>query len=160
MSFDKLDFFLKTNDREIQLFIIFGSKRRILRDGIIPSIDNILKMPIPIIGICYGFQYLAMRSGGILEDGEILLKDSSKSITVDYSGKQTSLNIWRNHYDKVTNLPVKEVDKKSYIKTLWDIDIKVDNIIYMAHTDKWIGYQFHPEYSNKNFEEFLLPFLR
>ena len=68
VNIEELDEFLKRNKRKVELYIFSGSTRRILRDGINSSLDRILRMPVPVIGICYGFQYMAMRSGGILED--------------------------------------------------------------------------------------------
>lgn len=139
-----LDFFLKNNTRDVDIFIIGGSKRRILRDGIIPSIDKILKMPTPVMGICYGFQYMVMRSGGVLEDGKKVKKDPNKKVVVDGKTKK----LWVNHNDAVKELPKK-----------WEVDLKVEEMIYMAHTEKWIGYQFHPEFKKETFEEYILPFV-
>ena len=159
--YEDLDQFLKTNRRQIKIFLISGSTKRILRDGTYASIDRILKMPIPIIGICYGFQYLAMRSGGVLEDGgETSIDNANMDTTVDLGGKLEKIKIWVSHYDKVLKLPTKKVTKNAEIKAIWSIDLMMDNMIYMAHTDKWIGFQFHPEFKKKSFEEFILPFVK
>jgi GMP synthase-like glutamine amidotransferase len=160
VHFSVLDFFLnseKYKKSDIRLFYINGSIRRILRDGNVPSIDFIMKTKIPIMGVCYGFQYLAMQSGGKLEENAQILKDSHKMIVTKES-KQ--LSVWVNHYDKVVNLPTHTVAKNAAVKALWEIDIEHDGIIYMAHTEKWIGFQFHPENNKKLFEEYMLPYLK
>jgi GMP synthase-like glutamine amidotransferase len=161
VHFEDLDTFLNSNHEPVKVFFIMGSTRRILRDGIYPSIDRILKMPIPIIGICYGFQYLAMRSGGVLEDGgETSMDNANMETVVDLGGEIVKMKIWVSHHDKVLKLPTKKVGANAAIKAIWSIDLMMDNMIYMAHTDKWIGYQFHPEFKKKSFDEFILPFVK
>jgi len=155
VQFEDLDKFLKENHTPIKIFIITGSTRRILRDGNHSSIDHILKMPVPVIGICYGFQYMAMRSGGVLEDGATNIVMPNMRGTV---GKKNIL-MWVNHFDKIKSLP-KVASQDAKLKVLWKIDSVVDGTIYMAHTDKWIGFQFHPEYKRSQFEEYVLPFVR
>ena len=160
VDIDDVDQFLKTNCINIKVFILSGSTRRILRDGIHPSIDRILKMPTPVIGVCYGFQYMAMRSGGTLKDGgETSITNANLVKMVEYGGKKRKVNVWTSHHDNVLNLPKNVVDKNTHIKALWDIDFAIDDSIYMAHTDKWVGFQFHPEYKKKSFEDFILPFV-
>ena len=150
VHFEDLDQFMKTNRRRVKTFMILGSIRRILRDGIKPSIDRILKMPVPIIGICYGFQYMAMQSGGKLEDGTIRIKTTSLKGVVKLNGKEEEVNMWVNFFDKVLTLPTNK----------WKIDSVVNGQIMMAHTDKWVGFQFHPEYKKKQFEQYILPLIK
>jgi GMP synthase-like glutamine amidotransferase len=153
VHFEDLDQFFNSNHAPIKIFVIMGSIRRILRDGIHPSLDRILNMPEPVIGICYGFQYMAMRSGGILEDGAIKTKITDMPGTIG----NKNVKMWVNHFDKVKSLLTYKSAKH---KVLWKIDSVVDGTIYMAHTDKWLGFQFHPEYRKKQFEEFILPFVK
>ena len=161
IDYEDLEQFFKTNRRQIKIFLISGSKKRILRDGTYASIDRILKMPVPVIGICYGFQYLAMRSGGVLEDGgETSMDNANMDTTVNLGGELVKMKIWISHHDKVLKLPTKKVGANAAIKAIWSIDLMMDNMIYMAHTDKWIGYQFHPEFKKKSFDEFILPFVK
>ena len=158
VNFEDIDKFLSSNSTPIKIFIISGSKRRILRDGNHASIDRILKMPFPVIGMCYGFQYMAMQSGGVLEDGATKIAMTSMHGTV---GKK-NIRMWVNHFDKVRMLPTvaSQQSANAKFKVLWKIDSVVDGTIYMAHTDKWIGFQFHPEYKINQFEEYILPLVR
>ena len=153
VHFENLDKFMKSNHEPVKVFFIMGSTRRILRDGIHPSIDRVLNMPIPVIGICYGFQYMAMRSGGTLEDGATRINMLNMPGTIG----NENIKMWVNHFDKVKSLPT---SKSAKHKIVWKIDSVVDGTIYMAHTDKWLGFQFHPEYKKKQFEEFIMPFVR
>jgi GMP synthase-like glutamine amidotransferase len=160
VDIDDLENFLERKRKDVKVYILSGSTRRILRYGIYPSIDRILRMPTPVIGICYGFQYMAMRSGGTLMDGgENSLSNANFVKTVEYGGKNRELKMWTSHYDKVLTLPKKVVDENAPIKAIWDIDFMMDDSIYMAHTDKWVGFQFHPEYKKNSFDEFILPFV-
>lgn len=160
VHFEDLDHFLKTNRQRIKIFIISGSTQRILRDGLHPNIDKILKMPVPVIGLCYGFQYMAMQSGGVLEDGTIRHKIVNQEGVVNYMGNKETIPMWFNHFDKVSSLPVNRVVPTAEYKVLWKIDSRVDGMIVMAHTDKWIGFQFHPEYKKKQFEKYILPLVK
>ena len=130
-----------------------GSTRRILRDGIHPCLDRVLNMPTPVIGICYGFQHMAMCSGGILEDGAVKIKITDMPGTIG----NENVKVWVNHFDKVKSLPT---SKNAKHKVVWKIDSVIDGTIYMAHTHKWLGFQFHPEYKKKQFEKFILPFVK
>lgn len=119
--------------------IITGSTRRILRDGDVPLLDHLMTTDKKIIGICYGFQYLALKTGGKL--GEF---NKFKGVRY-YDG----FSMHYNHHDRVLSLP----------KT-WRILNRVDNFINIAATNKWVGFQFHPEKSDTNFKTFLLPLLQ
>lgn len=160
VNIDELDEFLKTNRKKIDLYILSGSTRRILREEVNLSLDSILRMPIPVMGICYGFQYMAMRSGGRLEDGgDKLISNANMVRTVEYGGEKKKIKIWTSHHDKVLTLPTKKADKNAEIRAEWEIDMMVNDSIYMAHTEKWIGYQFHPEYKKETFEEYIKVFV-
>ena len=153
VHFEDIDKFLNSNRAPIKIFVIMGSTRRILRDGIHPSLDRVLNMPTPVIGICYGFQYMAMCSGGILEDGAVKIKITDMPGTIG----NENVKVWVNHFDKVKSLPT---SKNAKHKVVWKIDSVIDGTIYMAHTHKWLGFQFHPEYKKKQFEKFILPFVK
>ena len=153
VHFEDIDKFLNSNRAPIKIFVIMGSTRRILRDGIHPCLDRVLNMPTPVIGICYGFQHMAMCSGGILEDGAVKIKITDMPGTIG----NENVKVWVNHFDKVKSLPT---SKNAKHKVVWKIDSVIDGTIYMAHTHKWLGFQFHPEYKKKQFEKFILPFVK
>lgn len=121
----------------IHTVIICGSDRRVLRDGRIPIIDWLYnETTIPIVGICYGFQYMSMISGGTLKEGP------------KFKGKRSDGHNYYNHHDKVIELPHE-----------WTVISTVDGFISMAANKNRIGFQFHPEMSNSDFKHYLLPIL-
>jgi GMP synthase-like glutamine amidotransferase len=120
--------------------ILTGSKKRILRENHFPLLEKLMKSNVNIIGICFGFQYLAYKSGGkVIED--TVFKGKRKS--------QFGEMMYFNHHDKVIKLPKQ-----------WKIIEKMDDFINIAATDKWIGFQFHPEYDVDQFARYVLPFLQ
>ncbi len=119
---------------KITKIIITGSKKRVLRENDFPLLEPFLEKNIKIIGICFGFQYLALKSGGkVIEDNL-------------YKGRRQGL--YFNHHDKVISLPKK-----------WTTISVIDGFINIASTNKWIGFQFHPEKDVEHFKHYLLPFI-
>jgi len=123
---------ISSTDRPSAL-IITGSKKRILREPPIPKLDNLIqKTSGPVIGICYGFQYLARLSGGIIKENDAV-----------YRGIKSGHHY--NHYDKVVALP-----------RSWTVLEKEDDFISVAKCKNWIGYQFHPEKKHIDFDKYIV----
>ncbi len=118
--------------------IITGSQKRILREPMYPELNDIINRTTGIvIGICYGFQYLARLSRGILVDGT-------------YAFRGVKNGHYYNHYDKVVEL------SKSWIKLEYQ-----DDFISIAREPRkhWIGYQFHPEKKQTDYEKYIASLL-
>ena len=130
-------------DYNIDIVIIAGSYKRILRENYFPVLEEFIKKNIQIIGICFGFQYLAFITNGIL--GEDKLHKENQIVKVD---------------DKYYLLYYKHNDKIYELSNNWNTIIKKDNYIISAKTNKFTGYQFHPERYKSTFEIFLLPLLK
>ena len=104
---------------------------------------------LPLLGICYGMQTMALQLGGqvassnIKEFGyaELILDDSSQLLNniddrISLEG-ESILDVWMSHGDKVTVLPPG-----------FKINCKTRNapIAGMEHESRpWYGLQFHPE---------------
>ena len=117
--------------------IICGSKKRILREQPHSKLKELIaKTTGPVIGICYGFQYLALLSGGTIVEDERFKGMRSKH--------------YYNHHDKVVALP----------KT-WNVLESEQNFISAASnpSKKWIGYQFHPEKKQVDFDKYILYYI-
>lgn len=107
-----------------------------------PDIDpEILKMNIPILGICYGLQLMCNKFGGKVEpanDREYgkailnIIKDSRL-----FEGVEKNSKVWMSHGDYLTQLP-----------DGFDVIAKSDRSPICAISDekrKIFGVQFHPE---------------
>jgi GMP synthase-like glutamine amidotransferase len=161
----KYDDLINENHIDYKTIIICGSRKRILRDNDLPLLDPYLKQDNHIIGICFGFQFLALKSGGEIEERELFRgirldrRLDRRSVdqrldrrSVDQRLDRRSvdhMSLYYNHHDCITYLP-----------PTWTIIQKIDGFINIASTNKWIGFQFHPEKNNATFRHYLLPFLR
>ena len=152
--------------KPIKVIIIAGSKKRILRSNDFPLLDAYMKQDIHIIGICFGFQLLAHKTGGKVVEGPLFIgtrhvrplrhvmstderplrpTDEKHVMPTD---KNPIENLYFNHYDRVIELP-----------DTWTVVQRIDGFINIAATDKLIGFQFHPEKYDATFRHYLLPFL-
>ena len=106
-----------------------------------PDLSNILNK-MPVLGVCYGAQYLAKFGGGIVaksntrEYGRANLKfvDNTNSL---FTGIDQHSQVWMSHGDTVTNLP------QSYKVIASTSDVPV--AAYQIENTKTWGIQFHPE---------------
>ena len=134
----------------IKIIIVAGSKERILRTNDFPLLETYMKQDIHIIGICFGFQYLALKTGGKVVEGP-LFKGTRTVNTIcerTTTGKTNTEHLYFNHHDRVLDLPDK-----------WTVVQRIDDFINIASTNKWIGFQFHPEKDDAAFRHYVLPFL-
>lgn len=71
---------------------------------------EVFKLPIPILGICYGLQLLAQYLGGKVEPGQrreygkgaLRVKDSFCAL---FANLPETLQVWNSHGDKLTRAP-------------------------------------------------------
>ena len=73
---------------------------------------NILKLDIPILGICFGHQILSKELGGKVkksnhrEFGLVEIKKISNSpLTKNFFNKKNKNNVWMSHADQVSKMP-------------------------------------------------------
>lgn len=103
--------------------------------------SKIFELGVPILGICYGLQYINNYYGGQIEtpkNGEYgktpLLVDKNSEIFKDVPQEST---IWMNHRDRVSKLA------DGFKKTAWTLHCPVAG---MENKEKNIyAVQFHPE---------------
>ena len=136
VKYGDLENYLQTHSTPTKV-IITGSKKRILRANNFPILENLMKKNVKIIGICFGFQYLAFKTGGKLVEG------------ANFIGRRTDERMYFNHNDKIIDLPKP-----------WKIIARIEDFINIAATDKWIGFQFHPEKDPVHFNHYVLPFIK
>ncbi|MDA9654307.1 glutamine-hydrolyzing GMP synthase [Candidatus Pelagibacter sp.] len=116
---------------------------------------NILKLGVPILGICFGHQILSKLLGGKVkkskrrEFGLATIKKVSNSIlTKNFFNKDKTSNVWMSHADQVSKIPR---NFKIIAST------KNSKLTIIENTkDNFYGVQFHPEVTHTNKGKILL----
>ncbi|MDO8503660.1 MAG: glutamine-hydrolyzing GMP synthase [bacterium] len=133
--------------------IIFSGGPAAVYDKSSPTIDQkVLKLGLPVLGICYGQQLIAHLLGGKVKAGKTKEYGPAEILTSGgtlFSGiPSKSFRVWMSHGDEVTRLPH---GFKAVAKT--------QTIPYAAieNSGKAIyGLQFHPEVVHTQFGEQIL----
>jgi len=142
---------------KINGIILTGSNFRIkeMNKEMLP--DIIFKSNIPILGLCFGFQYLVYKLSSLNNIKSFKSKNYNKydkTLKINKPFKVSKTKYRFNHHDYIVKLPKN-----------WQISSKYKNIIYMGYdlNKKYIGIQFHPEVhkqSSKLFYNNWLKFIR
>ena len=116
---------------------------------------KILKLGVPILGICFGHQILSKLLGGKVkkskhrEFGLATIKKVSNSIlTKNFFNKDKTSNVWMSHADQVSKMPK---NFKIIASTKNSKLTIIENI-----KDNFYGVQFHPEVTHTNKGKILL----
>jgi GMP synthase (glutamine-hydrolysing) len=121
--------------------ILSGGPASVYADGAPKFDESILKLGIPVFGICYGFQAMAAALGGVVsqtgksEFGRTEL--TAVTSTKLFEGLPISQSVWMSHGDAVTTAP-----------TGFSISAATTHtpIAAFENSDaKLAGVQFHPE---------------
>ena len=104
-----------------------------------PSLEGI-KGQVPLLGICYGAQYLASSGGGTVEAS--LAREYGRAIlTVKdsplFKGVSRTSQVWMSHGDTISSLP----EGATVIASTED----VQNAAFQLSDGKTFAVQFHPE---------------
>lgn len=109
-------------------------------DAFKPDLSEI-RGKYPVLGICYGAQYLAYLSGGKVEKGDSREYGRSNltSIKKDplFEGIEEGTQVWMSHGDTITYLP----DNFAVIASTAD----VQNAAYKINGESTWAVQYHPE---------------
>ncbi|MFC0178857.1 glutamine-hydrolyzing GMP synthase [Thorsellia kenyensis] len=141
------------NEDDIKAFapkgiILSGSPESTTQAGSPRAPDYVFHAGVPVLGICYGMQTMAVQLGGAVsgsdkrEYGYAQVNVLSKSPLIDAlnddeTSTEPKLDVWMSHGDKVTQLP------KDF-----EIVAKTDSCSFamMQNVDRhFYGLQFHPE---------------
>ena len=123
--------------------VIFSGSPFSVKDQDSPAPDiNKIKGNYPLLGICYGAQYIAYNYGGDVADSNKREYGRANLTHVDetsplFSNITTDCRVWMSHEDTIEILP----DNAKLIASTED----VTNAAYKIQGEETYGIQFHPE---------------
>ena len=138
--------------------ILSGGPESTIQAGSPRAPQAVYDAGVPLLGICYGMQTMAMQLGGKVEGGhhrefgaaqvevgaECALLDGLK----DHAGSPPKLDVWMSHGDRVTGVPPG-----------FAVTARTDTVPIVAMADearRWYGVQFHPEVTHTKSGEAML----
>lgn len=137
--------------------ILSGGPRSVYEDGA-PTLDPmVLKLDIPILGICYGMQLIAHTLGGVVERSESREYGKAKLTVVNNYGllegiPDEDLEVWMSHGDKLVELPefmLRVASSPNTPNCVIESARGADNNLVF-------GVQFHPEVAHSKCGEKIL----
>jgi len=129
-------------DSSVKGVILSGSPFSVRdKDAPVPDLSNI-KGKLPLLGVCYGAQYMAHNYGGEVEPSDSREYGRANLAFVDKSckllqGVSDNSQVWMSHGDTIVKLP----DDFKIIASTEDIDVAA----YKIEDEVTYGLQFHPE---------------
>lgn len=126
---------------DIKGVILSGSPCSVRDEGA-PDIDLSVFGTIPVLGVCYGAQLMAHKSGGEVKPSQTREYGRAKLTTVDHHNellKEVSQDsqVWMSHADTIVSLP----DEFQIIASTSSVKVTA-----FAHKEKkHFAIQFHPE---------------
>lgn len=129
-------------DRNVKGVILSGSPFSVRdKDAPVPDLSRI-RGKVPVLGICYGAQYMAKHDGGEVtaSPSREYGRASLESVDVNsdlFSGVSEKTQVWMSHGDTITKLP------KNFRITGSTTSVKI--AAYKAGDEETYGIQFHPE---------------
>jgi GMP synthase (glutamine-hydrolysing) len=131
--------------------VILSGGPRSVYDDTSPSVDGILSLSVPVLGICYGHQLLARELGAKVEPGDeeygvSRLQISGGDILFDDTPRMQT--VWMSHSDAVLSLPTSV--------TVLARTERCEVAAFADHSRNLFGLQFHPEVTHTEFGKRIL----
>ena len=135
--------------------ILSGGPLNVYQNSKFTFDKKILKLNIPVLGICFGHQILSKELGGRVkkskhrEFGLATIKKISNSVlTKNFFNNKNTSNVWMSHADQVSKMPKNfKIIASTRNSKLTIIENTKDN---------YYGVQFHPEVTHTNKGKILL----
>ncbi len=130
------------NDPEVKGVILSGSPFSVYNEKAFSTDLSLIRGKYPILGICYGAQFIAHTCGGSVESngsceyGRANLT-SFEADNLLFRGLSPNTQVWMSHGDTITNLPA----GFRIIASTSDVPCAA----YQAEGEQLWGVQFHPE---------------
>ncbi|MGB0178289.1 MAG: glutamine-hydrolyzing GMP synthase, partial [Owenweeksia sp.] len=122
--------------------IISGSPSSV-RDDNSPQLEiDDIKGKLPLLGVCYGAQYLSQKYGGKVEASETREYGRANLLHIDgssalFTNMEVGSQVWMSHGDTIREIP------DNYTIEASTRDVKV--AAYRIQGEETYGIQFHPE---------------
>ncbi|MFW6203118.1 MAG: glutamine-hydrolyzing GMP synthase [Marinilabilia sp.] len=129
-------------DDSVKGVILSGSPFSVRDEGApIPDLRKI-KGKLPLLGICYGAQYMAQSEGGLVEASDSREYGRANLRYLDHGSElfreiEIETQVWMSHGDTIMNLP----DHFRVIASTSDVEVGG----YKIEGEPTYGIQFHPE---------------
>ncbi|MDA7838676.1 glutamine-hydrolyzing GMP synthase [Candidatus Pelagibacter sp.] len=135
--------------------ILSGGPLNVYEDNKFKFDKKILKLRIPILGICFGHQILSKLLGGKVKKSKhrefglaTISKASNSILTKNFFNNNNTSDVWMSHADQVSKMPK---NFKVIASTKNSKLTIIENI-----KDNFYGVQFHPEVTHTNKGKILL----
>jgi len=135
--------------KNVQGIVLSGGPLNVYEKRKVKFNNEILKLGIPILGICFGHQIISKQLGGKVkqsknrEFGLAKIKKLKNSLlSKNFFNKNGISNVWMSHADQVVKLP------KNFIVTASSESSKLCMIENKKRN--FFGIQFHPEVTHTN----------
>ena len=142
-------------EQNVKGIILSGGPLNVYQKNKFSFDKRILKLGIPILGICFGHQILSKELGGKVkksnhrEFGLVQInKISNSQLTKNFFDKKNKNNVWMSHADQVSKMPKNFKIIASSNNSKLTIIESLNNNFY--------GVQFHPEVTHTNNGKILL----
>jgi GMP synthase (glutamine-hydrolysing) len=128
------------NDDEIKAVILSGSPFSVLDEGApVPNLEGI-KGKYPLLGVCYGAQYLSHHYGGDVRFSNSREYGRAHLVKMDEShsllkGMTLGNQVWMSHGDTINSIP----ENFRIIASTEDVNVAAFEI----ENEKTYGIQFH-----------------
>ena len=133
---------LPTLNEDVKGVILSGSPHSV-RESEAPQIDlSLYRNKLPLLGVCYGAQYLAHTNGGEVVPSSTREYGRAKLVSVDngsplMKGISENSQVWMSHGDTIHSLP----DDFEIIASTDSVNVAA----YHVKNENTFAIQFHPE---------------
>lgn len=129
-------------DTSIKGVILSGSPFSVYDQAAFKTDLSLFRGQLPVLGICYGAQFIAQQSGGKVQPANSREYGRAKFSVCQSNnpllkGIQEKSQVWMSHGDTITDIPA----NFSIIASTHDVEIAA----YAVQGEQTWGVQFHPE---------------